>query len=77
MSVSRVASSAARAARRSPSHHADVRRMLMDMKSRTEAGRALAYYVAGCMDRAKSHPDADVRAANQRRLELLTPVVKG
>ncbi|MBS0347636.1 MAG: acyl-CoA dehydrogenase C-terminal domain-containing protein [Proteobacteria bacterium] len=58
-------------------HHPDVRRMLMDMKSRTEAGRALAYYVAGCMDRAKSHPDADVRAANQRRLELLTPVVKG
>ncbi|HMV63276.1 MAG TPA: acyl-CoA dehydrogenase [Rhodocyclaceae bacterium] len=58
-------------------HHPDVRRMLMDMKSRTEAGRALAYYVAGCMDRAHSHPDADVRAANQRRLELLTPVVKG
>ena len=58
-------------------HHPDVRRMLMDMKSRTEAGRALAYYVAGCMDRAHSHPDAAVRAANQRRLELLTPVVKG
>ena len=58
-------------------HHPDVRRMLMDMKSRTEAGRAIAYYVAGCMDRAHSHPDADVRAANQRRLELLTPVVKG
>ncbi|MCK6396573.1 acyl-CoA dehydrogenase [Zoogloea sp.] len=58
-------------------HHPDVRRMLMDMKSRTEAGRALAYYVAGCMDRAHSHPDAEVRAANQRRLELLTPVVKG
>ena len=58
-------------------HHPDVRRMLLDMKSRTEAGRALAYYVAGCMDRAHSHPDAEVRAANQRRLELLTPVVKG
>ena len=49
----------------------------MLFRSRTEAGRALAYYVAGCMDRAHSHPDADVRAANQRRLELLTPVVKG
>ncbi|MBT9498990.1 MAG: acyl-CoA dehydrogenase C-terminal domain-containing protein [Zoogloea sp.] len=58
-------------------HHPDVRRMLMDMKSRTEAGRAIAYYVAGCMDRAKSSPDADVRKANQTRLELLTPVVKG
>ncbi len=58
-------------------HHPDVRRMLMDMKSRTEAGRAIAYYVAGCMDRAKSSPDADVRKTNQTRLELLTPVVKG
>ena len=28
-------------------HHPDVRRMLMDMKSRTEAMRTLAYYVAG------------------------------
>jgi len=58
-------------------HHPDVRRMLMDMKSRTEAGRAIAYYVAGCMDRAKSSADADVRRENQSRLELLTPVVKG
>ncbi len=58
-------------------HHPDVRRMLMDMKSRTEASRALAYYVAGCMDRAKRHPEADARLYNQRRLELLTPVVKG
>ena len=58
-------------------HHPDVRRMLMDMKSRTEATRAIAYYVAGCMDRARSSPDADVRQASQSRLELLTPVVKG
>ncbi len=58
-------------------HHPDVRRMLMDMKSRTEATRAIAYYVAGCMDRAKSHADENVRRANQSRLELLTPVVKG
>ena len=58
-------------------HHPDVRRMLMDMKARTEATRAIAYYVAGCMDRAKSHPDENTRGASQRRLELLTPVVKG
>ncbi len=58
-------------------HHPDVRRMLMDMKARTEAGRAIAYYVAGCMDRARSHPDPETRQANQSRLELLTPVVKG
>jgi len=58
-------------------HHPDVRRMLMDMKARTEATRAIAYYVAGCMDRAKSHSDESVRRASQSRLELLTPVVKG
>ena len=58
-------------------HHPDVRRMLMDMKARTEATRAVAYYVAGCMDRAKAHADNSVRAQSQARLELLTPVVKG
>jgi hypothetical protein len=58
-------------------HHPDVRRMLMDMKARTEATRALAYYAAGCMDRAKGHPDEAVRRASQARVELLTPVVKG
>ena len=49
--------------------------MLMDMKARTEATCAIAYYVAGCMDRAKSHTDESVRRASQSRLELLTPVV--
>ncbi|HLJ22443.1 MAG TPA: acyl-CoA dehydrogenase family protein, partial [Stellaceae bacterium] len=29
-------------------HHADVRRMLLDMRACTEAGRALTYYVAAC-----------------------------
>ncbi len=58
-------------------HHPDVRRMLMDMKVRTEATRALAYYVAGCMDRAKADPDSETRVRNEARLELLTPVVKG
>jgi len=58
-------------------HHPDVRRMLMDMKVRTEATRALAYYVAGCMDRAKAGADSETRSANESRLELLTPVVKG
>ena len=57
--------------------HPDVRRMLMDMRARTEAMRALAYVTAGCMDRAQHHPDADERARNQGRVDLLTPVVKG
>ena len=57
--------------------HPDVRRMLMDMRARTEAMRALAYSTAACMDRARHHPDPAVRAHNQGRVELLTPVVKG
>ncbi|MBI5165679.1 MAG: acyl-CoA dehydrogenase [Magnetospirillum sp.] len=51
-------------------HHPDVRRMLLDAKARTEAARALALYVAGQIDRARTCPDA------HRRVELLTPVVK-
>lgn len=58
-------------------HHPDVRRMLMNMKARTEANRALAYVVAGYIDHAHSNPDAEVAKQNQSLLELLTPVVKG
>ena len=58
-------------------HHPDVRRMLMGMRARIEAMRALAYCTAACMDRARRHPDAAERARNQGRVELLTPVVKG
>jgi alkylation response protein AidB-like acyl-CoA dehydrogenase len=57
--------------------HPDVRRLLMGMKARTEATRALAYFVAGNMDKAGHHPDAAVRAKSQSYVELLTPVVKG
>ncbi len=58
-------------------HHPDVRRMLMDMKSRTEAMRALSYWVAGHMDLASHHPDAAQQARSQAYVDLLTPVVKG
>ncbi len=58
-------------------HHPDVRRMLLTMRAQTEAMRALGYYAAGELDRAKRHPDAQQRAAHQSRLDLLTPVVKG
>jgi alkylation response protein AidB-like acyl-CoA dehydrogenase len=57
--------------------HPDVRRMLMDMKARTEAMRALAYYTAACMDRAQHLPTPEARARSQGRVDLLTPVVKG
>ena len=58
-------------------HHPDVRRMLMTMRAQTEAMRALGYLAAGELDRAKRHPDAEIRARHQARLDLLTPVVKG
>ena len=57
--------------------HPDVRRMLMLMKSQTEATRALAYVVAGAMDAAARHPDKETRAGNQAFVELMIPVVKG
>jgi alkylation response protein AidB-like acyl-CoA dehydrogenase len=58
-------------------HHPDVRRMLLTMRAQTEAMRALGYYAAGTLDRAKRHADAKERADHQSRLDLLTPVVKG
>jgi alkylation response protein AidB-like acyl-CoA dehydrogenase len=58
-------------------HHPDVRRMLLTMRAQTEAMRALGYYAAGTLDRAKRHADAQQRAGHQSRLDLLTPVVKG
>jgi acyl-CoA dehydrogenase len=56
--------------------HPDVRRMLMLMKSRTEAMRALACVVAAATDTARCHPDAGERARSQAFVELMIPVVK-
>jgi acyl-CoA dehydrogenase len=56
--------------------HADVRRMLMAMKARIEAMRALCFVVAAMHDVSASHPDEPERARAQRDIELLTPVVK-
>jgi len=53
-------------------HHPDVRRLLMECKSRTEAMRTLAYYAAAQIDKAHAGD-----AAAQARIDLLTPVVKG
>ncbi|MGF1550231.1 MAG: acyl-CoA dehydrogenase [Sphingomonadaceae bacterium] len=51
--------------------HPDVRRMLMRMQALTQGARALAYYAAGLVDRAKLGDEA-ARA----RLDLLIPLVK-
>jgi len=57
--------------------HPDVRRMLMLMKSQTEAMRALAYVVAAALDVAARHPDARQREQTQAFVDLMIPVVKG
>ncbi len=57
--------------------HPDVRRMLMLMKSQTEAMRALAYVVASALDVAARHPDPEMRQQNQAFVDLMIPVVKG
>jgi acyl-CoA dehydrogenase len=56
--------------------HPDVRRMLMLMKSRTEAMRAIACVTAAAMDTARCHPDADRRARSQTFVDLMIPIVK-
>ena len=58
-------------------HHPDVRRMLMTMKAKNEAMRALAYVVAKNLDLARYHPDAETRKRHQARVDLLIPVIKG
>ena len=58
-------------------NHPDVRRILMTMRSSIEAMRGLGLECAAAFDRARRHPDAAVRERNQRRGELLTPLVKG
>ena len=56
--------------------HPDVRRNLMLMRAQTEAMRALGLYVAAKADIAQKHPDAEIAADAQRRVDLLVPVVK-
>jgi alkylation response protein AidB-like acyl-CoA dehydrogenase len=56
--------------------HADIRRMLLNVRSFGEAGRALAGWTALQMDRARHHADADERAKADALVALLTPVVK-
>ena len=46
------------------------------MKAYIEAMRSLIYVTAERMDIAISHPDADVRQANQEQVDLLIPICK-
>jgi hypothetical protein len=55
----------------------DVRRMLMLMKSGTEAMRALALVASAEVDRSRLASDPGSAARHHARVELFTPIVKG
>ena len=57
--------------------HPDVRRMLMSMRARIEAMRALAYVTAAALDNAHQNPDGAARAQAHAFADLMIPVVKG
>ena len=57
--------------------HPDVRRMLLLMKSQTEAMRALSVVVAVSLDAARLHPRAEERERHQAVADLMIPVIKG
>ncbi|MEO7742792.1 MAG: acyl-CoA dehydrogenase, partial [Usitatibacter sp.] len=57
--------------------HPDVKRMLLTMKSLTEAMRALAYWTSALLDRARKHGDETEKKRCQAMVDLLIPVVKG
>ncbi|WP_299440925.1 acyl-CoA dehydrogenase [uncultured Rhodospira sp.] len=57
-------------------HHPHVRRMLLTMRAKTQAARALTYYAVAQADIVRAHPDEAVQAAAHARQDLLTPVVK-
>jgi alkylation response protein AidB-like acyl-CoA dehydrogenase len=67
----------AQGAQRPIIEHADVRRMLLSMNVLTHAARCLAYCAAAALDLVHSEAtDADTRARAERRVGLLTPLVK-
>ncbi len=55
--------------------HPDVRRMMMEMKARTEAARAICYDTAKALDMAHAAPE-DERDQWARRGAFLTPLAK-
>ena len=57
--------------------HPDIRRMLMLMKSRVEACRAMAYYTSGLLDRAHVIIDPEEKKRNLWLAEFMIPIVKG
>ncbi len=56
--------------------HADVKRMLMEMKALSEGGRALMLYGASCIDRMEMAADEKEKNHWSYQLEVLTPIIK-
>ncbi|MEZ9200150.1 acyl-CoA dehydrogenase family protein [Shewanella sp. 10N.286.54.B9] len=56
--------------------HGDVRRMLLTVRTLTEAGRALSVYTGQQLDLAKYSDNAEQKAKASRYVGLLTPVSK-
>jgi hypothetical protein len=47
------------------------------MRAQNEAMRALAYFAAATLDKARHHPDPTEKRRSHALLDLLTPIVKG
>ncbi|MBI6566215.1 acyl-CoA dehydrogenase [Pseudomonas synxantha] len=58
-------------------HHPDVRRMLMDMRSRIEGCRAMVMVAATANDLGQRHIDATIKQAQHEYYEFLLPLIKG
>ena len=56
--------------------HPDIRRMLMDMRAKTQAARAVSYTVAAALDLAERETDPAAKKAAAERAAILTPVAK-
>jgi len=56
--------------------HPDVRRMLMDMRAKTQGARAISYQVAEALDRSHRETDGARRKAASERAAILTPIAK-
>jgi 3-(methylthio)propanoyl-CoA dehydrogenase len=66
----------AKGAQRPIIEHADVRRMLLTMKSLVHAARCLTYTATALVDVGHLAKDESTRDAASRRADLLTPIVK-
>jgi acyl-CoA dehydrogenase len=56
--------------------HPDVKRMLLDMQTKTTAARAICYVTAAALDRAHRETDPAKRKAAHEEASLYTPVAK-